>query len=98
MLLADIHVSPIGTCSTSVSEYIKIAINILKQRNIKFIIGPFSTSIEVKDFNELASIINEIHEELYRMGIKRIVTEIRIDDRRDKEVTLESKIQAVSSD
>ncbi|MGB9728999.1 MAG: MTH1187 family thiamine-binding protein [Thermoprotei archaeon] len=95
MLLADIHVSPIGTCSTSVSEYIKIVISVLKRRNIKFIVGPFSTSIEIKDFNELALIINEIHEELYKIGIKRIVTEVRIDDRRDKEITLESKIQAV---
>lgn len=95
MLLADIHISPVGTCSTSVSEYIRIAINVLKRRNIKFLVGPFSTSIEIRDFNELASIISEIHEELYKAGIKRIVTEIRIDDRRDKVITLESKIEAV---
>lgn len=95
MLLADIHVSPIGTCSTSVSQYIKIAINVLKKRHVKFIIGPFSTSFEINDFTELASIISEIHEELYKSGIKRIVTEIRIDDRRDKNITLESKIKAV---
>ncbi len=95
MLLVDIHVSPVGTCSTSVSEYIKIAINVLKRKRVKFIIGPFSTSFEISNFNELASIINEIHDELYKAGVKRIVTEIRIDDRRDKEITLESKIKAV---
>ncbi|MFP3194699.1 MAG: thiamine-binding protein [Caldivirga sp.] len=37
-----------------------------------------------------------MHNELVKLGVKRIVTVIRIDDRRDKSETIEYKVSRVT--
>ena len=37
-----------------------------------------------------------MHEVPFAMGAKRVITTIKIDDRRDKSMTIDSKVKAVS--
>ena len=39
--------------------------------------------------------IREMHEVPFKEGVKRVVTTIEIDDRRDKELTIEGKVNSV---
>jgi uncharacterized protein (TIGR00106 family) len=41
-------------------------------------------------------LVRQMHEVPFTLGVKRVVTTINIDDRRDKPATIESKIRAVS--
>ncbi|WP_243680621.1 thiamine-binding protein [Vulcanisaeta souniana] len=54
------------------------------------------TSIELPSIEALGKLLQDIHDTLYRAGIKRIVTTVRIDDRRDKAITMEYKVERVS--
>lgn len=93
--LVDIAVEPIGTGSTSISKYVKLALEILKSKGIKFYPAPSMTTIELDDITQLGYLIKEIDDALAKEGVKRIVTILKIDDRRDKESSIEHILEAI---
>ncbi len=94
-ILVDISVEPIGTSSTSISKYVKIAFEVLKKRGLKFYPAPSMTTIELDDLTLLGSIIKEINDRLEKEGVKRVVTIVKIDDRRDKENSIDHKLDVI---
>jgi uncharacterized protein (TIGR00106 family) len=53
------------------------------------------TSIE-GELSDIFELILQIHKAQVRMGAKRLLTTVKIDDRRDKKQTMEDKIKAVT--
>ena len=53
------------------------------------------TVIETKDFETLFDIVKQAHEAVIKSGAKRVITELKIDDRQDKEVRIGTKKSAV---
>jgi len=98
MAIVDITVIPIGSEGPSVSQYVAEIQNILKDYEekglIKYKLTPMSTIIE-GDLDNLFKVIKAIHESPFQKGMSRVATNIRIDDRRDKKSTMESKIKSV---
>lgn len=98
MAIVDVTVIPIGTESPSVSSYVADLHRILKEYEeigkIRFQLTPMNTIIE-GDLPVLFQVIQDIHESPFQQGIKRVATNIRIDDRRDKETTMEGKLSSV---
>ncbi len=93
--LIDIAITPVGTGSTSVSSYVKVVLEVLRRRNLKYFVAPSMTTFEIDDLNSLGEIVKEIHDELVLKGAMRIVTLIKIDDRRDKENSIDHKLNAI---
>jgi uncharacterized protein (TIGR00106 family) len=71
-------------------------VDVIKKSGYKYEVGPMGTSVELPSVEALGRLLQEIHDELYRAGVKRIVTTVRIDDRRDKAITMEYKVKRVS--
>ena len=94
MIIASLSISPLGK-STSVSAYVKTVIEILKKEHVKFQTNPMATVIETKDIETLFQVIQKAHLAVAEQGADRIITEIKIDDRRDKEASMESKLDAL---
>lgn len=96
MAIIDITVIPVGTSTASVSEYVVEIQKVLQQyeEKIKIQLTPMSTLIE-GDLKLLLEIVQEIHEVPFQKGLHRVCTNIRIDDRRDKEHSMERKLKAV---
>ena len=95
MAMIDISVVPIGTSGPSVSEYVAGAVRILKNEpGIKYEITAMSTVIE-GDLEYLLSLVKRMHDSAFNSGIQRVVTTVRIDERRDKSLTIEGKKEAV---
>ncbi|WP_054846559.1 MTH1187 family thiamine-binding protein [Sulfuracidifex tepidarius] len=94
-VLVDISVEPIGTSSTSISRYVRIAFEVLKEKGLKFYPAPSMTTIELDDLSSLGSIIKEINDRLEKEGVKRVVTIIKVDDRRDKENSIDHKLDVI---
>ncbi|NBI28754.1 MTH1187 family thiamine-binding protein [Chengkuizengella marina] len=96
MAIADITIIPIGTKNPSVSEYV---VEIHKKLElfadkIKIQLTPMSTLIE-GDLDDLFEVIKVIHEIPFSKGAQRVATNIRIDDRRDKPLHMEEKVNKV---
>ena len=94
MIISQLSVAPIGQ-GTSLSKYVKIVIKILKKYNVKFETNAMSTVIQTKELTKLFDAIKEINFELFELGSKRIITELKIDNRIDKEATIESKLKSI---
>ena len=92
-IIVEIAVDPIGTGSPSVGDYIKRVVEAIEKMGLKHQVGPMGTSIELESMGQLCEVLKRAHDELYMMGIKRIVTTVRIDDRRDKDETMEYKVR-----
>ncbi|RLI90261.1 MAG: thiamine-binding protein [Candidatus Altiarchaeales archaeon] len=99
MIIAEFSIVPLGTETTSVSRYVKVALKELKELEkeggIKIKPEAMGTIIEAKNLEEIFNAVEKAHEAVFRLGVKRLVTEIKIDDRRDKESSIESKINAL---
>jgi uncharacterized protein (TIGR00106 family) len=96
MIIAEWSLIPIGTTSTSVGRFVKDAVRELeKQRGIRVKPEAMETIIEAENLVELFAAIEKAHNSVFESGVTRVVSEIRIDDRRDKQATMESKTEAV---
>jgi uncharacterized protein (TIGR00106 family) len=95
MAIIDISVVPVGTATPSVSQYVAGAVGLLQNEpDVKFQLTPMNTIIE-GDLEHILALAQKMHESAFNAGVKRVVTTIRIDDRRDKPLTMEGKLGAV---
>ena len=94
MALAQISVIPIGTPSASIGDWIAESVKVLEGEDIRYEISPTGTLIEGST-EDIFRIAGSMHSAALSMGIERVFTTLVIDDRRDKEVTMESKVESV---
>ncbi len=93
MPMVEITVVPLGV-GASVSDYVAEALRIVKRSGLKYRLTPTSTIIE-GDLDDLFRVVREMHESPFLKGAPRVVTVIKIDDRRDKPITMEYKVRVV---
>ena len=86
--------TPLGTGSPSLSAYVAKVHKVLEKSGLKYQLTPMSTIVE-GDVDEILKVAKEMHEILFSEGVKRVVTSIRIDERKDKELSMEGKVRAV---
>jgi len=96
MAVCEISVIPVGTSSSSISDYVAEAHRIIRKSGLKSQLGPMCTSVE-GDLDTILAVAKEIHEACFRKGAKRVLTSLKIDDRRDKPLTMDGKIQSVEA-
>ncbi|MFC2022326.1 MTH1187 family thiamine-binding protein [Chloroflexota bacterium] len=95
-VIAEIKIIPIGTATTSLSRYIAACINTIKQaQGISCQLTAMGTIIQ-GPLERVLELAQKMHEVPFTMGVKRVVTTINIDDRRDKSATIASKVKAVT--
>lgn len=96
MPVMEISIVPLGTGSSSVSKYVAEALKILgKQKGLNYRLTSMGTIVEGNSLDELLDLAKRMHRAVLNKGINRIVTNITIDDRRDKKLTIEGKMKSV---
>lgn len=95
MAVVEVSIVPIGTKSTSVSKYVAAAEKaLLAETSVKHSLTAMGTIIE-GDLDTIMSVIRKMHESVFSGDVQRVVTLVRIDDRRDKQGTIEGKVESV---
>lgn len=94
MALMEISIVPVGTGKASVSDYVAAAVRVLESKGAKYQVTAMGTIVE-GETEELLRLALEMQEAVFNMGASRIVTKINLDERRDKRMTMESKVEAV---
>lgn len=96
-VVAEVTVVPLGTASASLSVYVAALEKALNGfPRLKTMLTPMSTILE-GDMDEVMAAVKAMHEVPFRMGALRVSTTLRIDDRRDKPVTMAGKLAAVKA-
>jgi len=94
MALMQITIIPMGTDTPSVGDYVAGVQNLLQGREFEYQLCDMGTLIYGNPV-ELLQLAAEIHEYPFTQGVKRVVTNIVLDDRRDKVVGIGQKREAV---
>lgn len=94
-VVAEITVVPLGTATPSLSPFVAEVEKVLKNfPRLDSMLTPMSTILE-GEMEEVLDAVKAMHEVPFRMGALRVSTTLRIDDRRDKPVTMAGKLAAV---
>lgn len=93
-IIAEVSVVPLGV-GTGVSRYVANCLKALDEvTDISHQLTPMGTVI-LGPLSEVMKAVQKMHEVPFDMGAQRVVTTIKIDDRRDKVVTMDSKVKSV---
>ena len=94
MILAQLSVYPISE-GTSLSRFVRKGVKVIKDSGFRYEIGGLSTAVEVPDLDSLFLLVKKVHRAHLEEGAKRIAIDLKVDDRRDKDATLERKRNSV---
>ena len=96
MAILEISVVPIGTKDTSLSSYVADCLRVLKEAKVPYELTAMGTNLE-GDLRKLVTVALKMHQVPFNKGAHRVVTTLKIDDRRDKKGTLSGKKRAVKN-
>lgn len=95
MAVAEVSIVPIGTKTTSVSKHVVAALRALrKEKKVVYELTPMGTILE-GELDDVFRATRKMHEAVLAGGVRRVVTTIKIDDRRDKPLTMGGKVESV---
>ena len=95
-VIAEIVVVPIGTESTEVSKYVARCLDVVKEaKGVTYVLTAMSTIVQ-GPLSRVLEVYERMHEVPFGMGGKRVLSTLKIDDRRDKLATIEGKVKSVS--
>ncbi|OGN97193.1 MAG: hypothetical protein A2Z77_06400 [Chloroflexi bacterium RBG_13_51_36] len=95
MAIAEISVVPLGTKTPSVSQYVARAIKVLeRERDIRYEITAMGTIVE-GDLDRILALVKKMHEVVFEEGVARVLTTVKIDERRDKAQGMKEKVDSL---
>ena len=94
-VIAEVTVTPIGTADTGLSQYVAACLEVLEARqDLTYQFTAMGTIIQCS-LDTAFEVVRRMHEVPFSKGISRVVTTLKIDDRRDKPATITSKVESV---
>jgi len=95
MAIAEISVVPLGTKTPSVSQYVARAVKVLEQEKaIRYQATAMGTIVEGA-LDSILAVVKKMHEETFGEGVVRVLTTVKIDDRRDKAQSMSEKVNSL---
>jgi uncharacterized protein (TIGR00106 family) len=98
MAIVAVSISPTGGSpeeGVSVSRYVARALEVLRgQSAVRYRLDPMFTTLE-GDLDEILGLVRRMQEAVFEAGALRVGTVLKIDDRRDREVSMDDKVRSV---
>ena len=84
------------TIATSMSREIAVAFDAISQiKDVKATLTSMGTQIESDNIQNVLKAVEAAHQAVKELGVKRIISTIRIDERLDKVYSLEDRVKSV---
>ena len=95
MSTADLTVIALGRPDPSASAYIaEIQRRLAAQDRVRYVMHAMGTSLEGST-EDILSVVGQLHAVPFEMGVPRVYTVLKLDERRDREQTLEDEVRSV---
>jgi uncharacterized protein (TIGR00106 family) len=92
---ADLTVIALGRPEASASTYIaEIQRRLAAQDRVRYVMHAMGTSLEGPT-DDILAVVAELHAVPFEHGVPRVYTVLKLDERRDREQTLEDKVESV---
>jgi uncharacterized protein (TIGR00106 family) len=93
MAVGQLTVLPFGV-GASISKYVAGAVKIVAESGLKYELTAMNTVVE-GDVDSILALMKKIHDSCFDAGAARVLTSLTIDERRDKELSIDGKKAAV---
>ena len=94
-VIAEVSFSPIGTGTPSLSRYVTAALAVLEAHpEVRYQLNPMGTVME-GERRDVIEVIEAMNEAIFAAGAQRVGTTLKIDERRDKDASMEHKVESV---
>ena len=95
MATAELTVIGLGRANTSAGEYIaEIQRRLAAQNRVRYELHAMGTNLEGST-EDILDVVAELHRVPFEMGLPRVYTVLKLDERRDKEQSLADKVRSV---
>ena len=96
-IIVELSIVPLGV-GVSVSKFLAPAIKELKRRGVKYETTPMCTVFEADTIEEAFTVIKAAHEAVFGENVQRVVTTVKIDDRRDVKRGMKEKVESLKKE
>lgn len=98
MAILEISIVPLGFAATGISDYVAGCLKLLENcgADVRYELTAMGTIIE-GDLDLILALARKMHEAPFDRGAKRVLTTLRIDDRRDIKASIEQKKRSVQA-
>ena len=92
--MAEIFVTPLGTGEATIREYIRALVPLVERSGLGYQLTAMGTLVE-GPLDRVLALVRELHTASFdaAAGTDRVVTHLRLDERRGEPLTLEGKVQ-----
>lgn len=95
MATADLTVIGLGRPDPSAGEYIaEIQRRLAAQDRVGYRLHAMGTSLEGAT-EDILAVVGELHAVPFELGLPRVYTVLKLDERRDRQQTLDDKVESV---
>lgn len=96
MAIMQLTIIPLGTQTPGLGQYVAEIQQVLRRDGVRHELTDMGTIIE-GDPQELLALAARLHALPFTHGVERVVTQLTLDERRDKQVKLGDKTAAVQA-
>ena len=95
MATADLTVLALGRQQASASEYVaEIQRRLAAQERVRYRMHAMGTSLEGST-EDILAVVGDLHAVPFELGVPRVYTVLKLDERRDRAQTLDDKVDSV---
>ncbi len=96
LIIAEFSIVPIGQGSTSLSRWVAGALDAIGGvEGLQHELTPMGTILAARSMRTIFEAVEAAHEAMVEMGAGRVLSTLRIDDRRDKPRSVGDKVVSV---
>lgn len=89
MVIAELSIVPLA--GEDMRPAVEIAVEVLKKSGLKYEVGAMGTTIE-GELEQVLNVLKEAHQAVVGHGPERVLTELRIDERRTGAASMEHEV------
>jgi len=93
-VIMEISVIPTGKAEAGLGKAVVEMLKVAERHGVNYELNAMGTVME-GDLERLLQVAREMHEVGFGLGYPRVQTIIKLDDRRDKDLTMKYKVESV---
>jgi uncharacterized protein (TIGR00106 family) len=94
LAVAEIFITPLGTGDSTIREYIRALLPIVEASGLRYQLTAMGTQVE-GPVERILDLVRTLHDATFEASLstERVVTHLRLDERRGEPLTLEGKVK-----
>lgn len=93
-VVAEIFVTPLGTGDSTIREFIRALVPLVRESGLTYRLHAMGTLVE-GPLDDVLALVRALHTATFDLhtGTDRVITHLRLDERRGESLTLDGKVQ-----